>query len=397
MQITTRVLSGIALPLSYGKPCGPGHLFIMFSGFPLHGTNNMTLTKLTAGKTADCNERVAPMTAGKTAHSPASSSVSDGDDHFDGFSRFQTSFRDFEAGSWYLTLVRSDFRDRAGMELGCNPYAVAIQAWLLANPSSFASGRFTFDLGVLPIDHRPAAYFQGHVTYSRSDFGFSVSDFLSLGLSRVRLGMAAGAISSALDPAVLSMSDSRPSAMFLSPAPPPSVLHIPFAACISNGRYFKIALAGGGNFSTLMMPYESVLLQSFKFEAILVGQPTSSFSFAATTSRARPEDPMDWLSSPVRMSFYGSSMGPNVSGFELPADHPFGRELKAPHVGNPPPYFHFKFDGDAGESVLLRGTLSLRVGGVGVMTAVQFDTFSMAPVDPQPSKKASADPQPSKK
>jgi hypothetical protein len=347
----------------------------------------MTLTQLTAGKTADCNESVAPMSAVGTARSPVGSSASDSDDHFDGFSRFQSSFRDFEAGYCYLTLVRSDFRDRAGMELGSNPYVVAVQAWLLANPSSFASGRFTFDLGVLPIDHRPAAYFQGHVTYSRSDFGFSVSDFISLGLPRVRLGMASGAISSALDPAVLSMSDSRPSAMFLSPAPTPSVLHIPFAACISNGHYFKISLAGGGNFSTLMMPYESVQLQSFKFEAILAGQPTSSFSFAVTSGRARPEDAMDWLSAPIRMSFYGSSMGPTNSGFELPADHPFGRELKAPHVGNPPPYFHFKFDGAAGESVLLRGTLSLRVGGVGVMVAVQFNTTAIAPTDPLPSEK----------
>jgi hypothetical protein len=67
----------------------------------------------------------------------------------------------------------------------------------------------------------------------------------------------------------------------------------------------------------------------------------------------------------------GAQYGTTVQNWSLPHPHPFGRELKAMALGNPPPRFSFVYLGATGTTTteadaVVRGELVLTLRGTGV-------------------------------
>jgi hypothetical protein len=78
----------------------------------------------------------------------------------------------------------------------------------------------------------------------------------------------------------------------------------------------------------------------------------------------------EFLGKPICASFTGTNDGAGRGEFALPANSGFGREIKAVSVGNPDPSLHLTVESDVPFSVLVRGTLELRLTGVGVPDSI---------------------------
>lgn len=123
-----------------------------------------------------------------------------------------------------------------------------------------------------------------------------------------------------------------------------------------------------GVVSTLISVFESVHFVSLSFSVEITGQ-AGRLWFSATTSDATPATDRAWLGSPVFQRFAGNAHGDTFAEYVFPSTHPFGREVKAAVLGNAPPRFYFRFDGESGDSCSVRGKLVVRGGGRGIIDA----------------------------
>jgi hypothetical protein len=78
------------------------------------------------------------------------------------------------------------------------------------------------------------------------------------------------------------------------------------------------------------------------------------------------------LTAPISGLIGGSDSGMVTSVISLPAQHPFGKELKALNLGNPDPVFHFHGLGATGTTRICQvlGSISVRASGHGIIPAI---------------------------
>jgi hypothetical protein len=165
-----------------------------------------------------------------------------------------------------------------------------------------------------------------------------------------------------------------PSTRDITTAPAPREILLPFVSLLS-GKTPRLCfdVATSNLFKNLVSPYESAQLLEFSASVRIspgVGLQVDMGAYA------KGDPPLEFFSSPVWHRVSGATYSYVESSFSLPNTHPFGRELKAPTVGNPRPVFFFVLTGAVAESTetdaIVRGLIRFSVHGSGVMEALVF-------------------------
>nr|UOJ41053.1 hypothetical protein [Sclerotinia sclerotiorum deltaflexivirus 1] len=152
--------------------------------------------------------------------------------------------------------------------------------------------------------------------------------------------------------------------------PTPTDIQIPFVQLFNPHTKYRLT-AADATLRAYLATYESVQFVSLSFAVEITGQ-NGKLQFAATPSDISPSGDLDWLGAPVYQRFAGNAQGDTFAEYNFPTSHPFGHELKAVALGNAPPRFFFQFDGSSGDVARIRGRLTLRGGGRGIIPAVSL-------------------------
>jgi len=154
----------------------------------------------------------------------------------------------------------------------------------------------------------------------------------------------------------------------VSPPAPPREIQVPFVqVCLPNTK-FRLSYSQD-SIATLLSAYESVTFVSLSFAVEITGQ-NGRLQFAATTSTASPTTDLEWLGAHVQQRFAGNAHGDTFAEWSFPSNHRFGVELKAATLGNDPPRFYFRFQGNTGDSCTVAGRLVVRGGGYGIIPPI---------------------------
>jgi len=149
----------------------------------------------------------------------------------------------------------------------------------------------------------------------------------------------------------------------------PSVFDFPVHGDLS-GSFARLVVDPRRNHKILsrLALYESVHLVSASFVVRLMAGSHLSLHCTVTGDADPLDNPM---SAPIWRVLDGAAYGNASMSFALGDDHAFGRELKAPALGNASPVFCFDLTGAVESSVTteatVRGVLQLSVRGVGVL------------------------------
>jgi hypothetical protein len=150
--------------------------------------------------------------------------------------------------------------------------------------------------------------------------------------------------------------------------PTPTDIQIPFVQILNPNTKFRL-ISTDSVLRAYLATYESVQFISLSFAVEITGQ-NGKLQFAAIPSDTSPSSDMDWLGAPVYQRFAGNAQGDTFAEYHFPTSHPFGHELKAIALGNAPPRFFFQFSGSTGDVARIRGRLTVRGGGRGIIAAV---------------------------
>lgn len=155
-------------------------------------------------------------------------------------------------------------------------------------------------------------------------------------------------------------------------APPtPRDIELPFVQIFEPQKQYMISMKST-RIATLMSLFESVKFVSLTFAVEVTGQ-SGKLQFAVTPNDYQPQTDADWLGATVYQRFSGNAHGDTYAEYRLPATHPFGGELKATNLGNEHPRFYFRFLGSTGDSASVRGCITVRGGGTGILSAMPLN------------------------
>lgn len=158
--------------------------------------------------------------------------------------------------------------------------------------------------------------------------------------------------------------------MFLrAPSAPDTVTLLLLVELASNKKYtFSPTL--NEQLALVFLIYESVHLLDYYLDVELDQGKAHKFHFAVTTTQ---KDPQRYRSAPIYHSLYGSDLsGTKARITESSAN--FGKEIKAPALGNPPPHFHFHMQGgtSSDEILVVRMFATFKYAGRGVIPAINL-------------------------
>lgn len=181
------------------------------------------------------------------------------------------------------------------------------------------------------------------------------------------------------------------SSMRVSASGFPDQLRLPFFLTVDDKPY-NFDPRKHWAFQRLFSLFESVVLESV--EAVISVQPGINNAFILTARPSTdPDDDRFYMFDPYVMHVWGAQYGTTVEHWKMPHPHPFGTELRAPGVGNASPRFLMMMTsataGSPGFASVL-GHLTVRVAGVGVVTAIDLKVLEPSQASPSVAKLTAA-------
>lgn len=255
---------------------------------------------------------------------------------------------------------------RAAMiaELGSNPWAPAIAAYLLTHSGSWSPNGVELSICQMPLK---ATHLQAHL--EESPTGMAIRELVPLLTGFMRVGAATGdklaMVSEGLEAKTVrvpTLFDEKPRAKSM---------------VLTYGVFAKVPASSGIAWSPLKTPafvlmlgvYESVRLISATF-SLSVPAGAGNTGYAAITSAGTALKGDDWFAASFLKMVPGSDQGSVVASYELPTVHSFNPELRANLPGNGPPEFKFSLAGDAGGKMIVTGQFRVEVAGQVVLGSV---------------------------
>ncbi|QJT73732.1 hypothetical protein [Botrytis cinerea deltaflexivirus 1] len=166
-----------------------------------------------------------------------------------------------------------------------------------------------------------------------------------------------------------------PSSLTLNASQHPTTVTVPLLAEMTSVAHIKTSdPRTHAGIQHMMAMFESVRLDDISFTIILTPGISRKVIWGVNTG-IQPTTLSELLKQPVAGLVPAAQYGTVVEQIVYPP-HSFGRELKAPNLGNPSPVYHFIYEGGTPQAstvdVTIRGHITITYGGFGLINAVTF-------------------------
>ncbi|UZC46351.1 hypothetical protein [Sclerotinia sclerotiorum deltaflexivirus 3] len=169
--------------------------------------------------------------------------------------------------------------------------------------------------------------------------------------------------------------DIGPSSLTLIASQHPTSVTIPLLAEMNSTAHTKtFDPRSHDGIRQMMSMFESVRLDEISFTIILTPGISRKVIWGVNTG-IQPVSFTELLKQPVAGLVPAAQYGTVVEQIVYPPNS-FGRELKAPNLGNPSPVYHFIYEGGTppatSADVLIRGPIPITSSGFGLINALTF-------------------------
>lgn len=280
-----------------------------------------------------------------------------------------------EPGFCYLATVRSDARAVFFGTLHQNPHLLSVQSWLQTNPSVWSSARFQFTYGCDPGWSDGRGFVQAHI--QEDPRGLTVKELLHLHAVGVRLG------ADTTQHALLNQAPGPGASVRAAIAPVgATTITVPFSAILFPGtETATLCPRDDEDVTKYTGAYESAVLVDFNCSFSITGGSGVTVAVGVGTGH-NPRRIHGYVSLPHCVVFSGSDQGNGTGEYRLPPTHSFGTEVKAPPLGNQDPTFFWMVESPDPYNVIIRGSLTLRLSGVGVLRPFRLATGTTGTAPP---------------